>query len=53
MQNAVKNVSDYLLSIMSTMCFETEVNDNAKVCSNSVEIIKKCIIVNLMNYLII
>ena len=53
MQNAVKNVSDYLLSIMSTMCFEIEVNDNAKVCSNSVEIIEKCIIVNLMNCLII
>ena len=39
MQNAVKTVSDYLLSIMSTMCFEIEVNENAKVCSNTVEII--------------
>ena len=31
MQNAVENVSDYLLSIISTMCFEIEVKDKTAV----------------------
>ena len=32
-----KKVSDCLLSVMSMMCFEIEVNDNTKICSNCVE----------------
>ena len=37
MQNAVRNVSNCMLSIMSTICFEIEVDYNMKVCSNCVE----------------